>query len=193
MILRTVLQLIALILSGGLALANPPGTFNPLLLAGNRACAATSYANTGGTGNRTASISATDSGIVWAAGTTPNLINGSFAQNSSNSVDETTVSITGQWIQFDFGVNTFRLIDEMKFYAASNNTNYNVTFQGSDSTSGFTDFTTANMNQTTTGGTNSTGVTASTGGYRYYRIFGNSGVGANTWFEEIEFKISACS
>ena len=149
------------------------------------AAAGTSYANSGGTGDRTASITVTLTGNFLGAGSAAGFVNGSFANNhyfGNNAA--TTYGFT-----FDFG--TARIIDEAKFYQ-QNTTSHGVwKWQGSSNGSSWTDI----GSSFTFGGAatqTQTALNGNTTAYRYYRVIGVSGTASDSpWLYEWEFKISA--
>lgn len=142
----------------------------------------TSYANAGGTGDRTASITTSTSGGSFV-GTSATLIDG----NTTNTGFYFTSPTAGHYIQFDLG--SAKVIDELKWYqsGAYDQGVWNLT--GSNDGSSFTstnDFTlgSASVNPTTHTITNTTA-------YRYYRLTKVSGSTSSTpWLNCIEFKIS---
>lgn len=149
---------------------------------------ATSYANTGGTGDRTASITVTQSGtnIIVPNGNNLNvLVNG----NTTESLIWFSGSPSGTWFQFDFGSGNQYIIDEIKFYQSTTNSHGTWKVQGSNDGSSFTDI----GSSFTLGGFTTQTITALAGNstaYRYYRFTGVSGSTSSTPFiREFEFKI----
>jgi hypothetical protein len=142
---------------------------------------ATSYANAGGTGNRTSIITVTYNpvGIGGAGGTA--LINGNTADSSSwfNSLT---------FLQFEFS-GFKKIIDEAKFYQ-SNTTSHGVwKWQGSNDGSAWTDI----GGTFTLGGVATqtfTTLAGNTTEYKFYRILKVSGATSTSPYTyEFEFKI----
>ena len=152
--------------------------------------AGTSYSNTGGTGDRSAIITVTDSGAgpLLASGSSQNLVNGDTAESNTwfNAID-----ISSSWITFDFGVGASKIIDEAKFYQSAANSHGTWKWQGSDDNSAWTDI----GSSFTLGGSATQTITELSGnttGYRYYRLTGVSGTASTSpYITEFEFKISA--
>lgn len=152
---------------------------------------ATSYANTGGTGNRTATITAT-SNITWDGGSTSNLINGSTSgTNTSVAVDEPgtggTAISDGDYIRFQFG--SAKYINEVKAYHNGTVNHGNWKWQVSNDGSSWVDA----SSSTAWNGTSQTFTIAPDNRYTYYQFI-NVGGGVNwpnTWIQEFEFKIEA--
>lgn len=128
---------------------------------------ATSYANTGGSGDRTAIITITASNFV--AGTNPptSWVNG----NTTTPQGSWYVSGggPGDYLRFDFGSGASKIIDEAKHYQNTTNSHSNFQWQGSDNASSWTDI----GSSFTLGGSTTQTITALSGnttGYRYYQI-----------------------
>jgi hypothetical protein len=145
-----------------------------------------SYANTGGTGNRTGIITITinpATGPALIANPTL-LLDGvttsgnTFAQGSSGA---------GDYIRFDFGSAV--TINEIKWYQSSSATDGTWKVQGSNDGSTFTDI----GSSFTLGGSGTqtiTAISANTTSYRYYQLIDVSGtLDGSTFFWETEFKI----
>ena len=150
------------------------------------AAAGTSYANSGGTGDRQSIIVATASGGL-VVGDPEAWINGSTVDTG---VYFNAVTLNGtQFIKWDFGSG--KVIDEAKFYQSNTTSQFNWKWQGSNNDSTWTDI----GSTFTLGGVATQTITALAGNvtsYRYYRILG-VGPGAtsgNPWIHEFEFKIS---
>lgn len=150
---------------------------------------ATSYANAGGTGARTGSITVTSPG-TGATGVPENLVDGAFNQNSTNSM---TMG-TGGWsvggrLKFDFGT-AGKVIDEFKWYQNTTDTHGTWKFRGSPDGVNFTDV----GSSFSLGGTNGTQIVTAPNGnttaYHVYALELVSGTPSNLCFvEEVEFKI----
>lgn len=143
---------------------------------------ATSYSNPGGTGNRTASITASATTALFNDNSLiQQFLNGSFA-NATYVPDGT--AFIGKNITFDFG--TGKVVDEVRLIVEIANSQATWQPSGSNNGTDFTDigspvaFTVANSALLTF--TNSTS-------YRYYRLTGSSGTVSQTWWQEVEFKI----
>ena len=156
---------------------------NGTCLGGWSVSGATSYANAGGSGDRTASISVASN---IAVGTLSQLVNG----NTINSSVYITGTVAGKYISFDFGTGASRIITEAKFYQGGTQSHGTWAWQGSNDGAAWTGIGAnfalgGSATQTlTTLGVNSTG-------YRYYRIFGISGTASSApWIYEFEFKIN---
>jgi len=144
---------------------------------------ATSYANTGGTGNRIGVVGIqTNVGLL----TTDDpllLINGSFANENFFA----GLGASGQFLLFDFG--TAVLIDEALWYQDNASSHGTWKWQGSNDNSSFTDI----GSSFTLGGTATqthTQLNGNATSYRFYRLLGVSGTTSTSpYTREIEFKI----
>lgn len=143
------------------------------------ATVSTSYANTGGTGDRTGIITIS-SNLTWT-GTVSTIINGAF----TNSLYWANNALSGiDVLAFDFG--SAKVIDEFKWYQSDATTHGTWVFEGSSDGSSWT-----GLGSSFTL-TNGTFPITNTTAYRYYRLRGLSGTARNIpWLREIEFKISA--
>lgn len=149
---------------------------------------ATSYANPGGQGDRTATITVTGSYTVASAGSTPsNLVDGGLGNNTTDSIDflsgQTTVSIT-----FDFGVGAKKVIDELTWEQNTSQANGTYSVRASDDNSTWTVLATG----VALGGVSSTTVVPFTNvaGFRYYNLLQTGGTTVSTpWIHEVTFKI----
>lgn len=148
----------------------------------------TSYANAGGTGNRTASITAT-SNETWVNGSTPPaVVDGDFTADNTHSLNTSKTVAAGAYVRFDFGALVKKYIDEVKLYYSTTPANGSWKIRGSNDASSWTDLVTFTWN-TATQTVTLTGMDAA--GYRYYDIISPGGVAmtAALW-EETEFKIA---
>jgi hypothetical protein len=140
----------------------------------------TSYANPGGSGNRTATI--TMSGTANWAGTANTILDG--AQGNGTWFGNGQSGIT---IIFDFGVGASKTISEFKWYQDM------ATSQGTWKIAGSNDglTTTDIASGFTLGSSATTTVTVGgTVGYRYYHLIQTSGTTSSAnYVREIEFKI----
>lgn len=147
----------------------------------------TSYANTGGTGDRTAIITVT-SNASYDTGTATTLVNGTKSENVlyfSNGV-----AASGKYIQFDFG--SAKVINEAKWYESISASSGVWQWEGSADAMSWTAIGSTFTLGTPTGTTTHTYLSGNTTSYRYYRLLGVSGTTSyNAWLYEIEFKISS--
>lgn len=147
----------------------------------------TSYANAGGTGDRTSSITVSQSGVNSPQYHTIGaltLINGAFSNSSWMSAG----AADGEWVKFDFG--SAKVINEAKWYQSASNAQGTWKFQGSNDNSSW-----ANIESSFTLGGSTvqtiTEISGNTTSYRYYRLIKVSGsTSAVPYSREIEFKIS---
>lgn len=152
----------------------------------------TSYANAGGTGNRTASVTVTVD-FTPTAGVAANLVNGSFVADASNSLDPPG-NFTGPHFRIDFGSGVKKYIDELKLTSSSSTTVAGFwDVRGSNDATNWTVFTGPDGGQFLWDSAVEVvpllGVAPT--GYRYYEIFRtvSTSFGAG-WIEEFEFKIA---
>lgn len=147
----------------------------------------TSYGNTGGTGDRTASITATSN--LTISGTFNHIINGNKTENNMFF----NGSSTGQGMKFDFGVGATKVIDRFRWYQ-SNSTAHGSAWQwyGSNDNSSFT----ALGNQFVLQGQSDSEPVeffepnANATGYRYYELRLITGsTSSSPWIDEIEFHV----
>jgi hypothetical protein len=148
----------------------------------------TSYANPGGTGTRTGfSLNTSMATATWA-GTASNLVDGAFADNSTDSLQMTNATFAdGDFFEFQLG--SFFYIDEVKLYFSTSvswgSWKWRSTFDGTN----FTDLNTVSISGTT--------VTVSVSGmppegtlyFRMQKVGAQAGTIA--FFREVEFKIAA--
>lgn len=160
----------------------------------------TSYTNSGGTGDRTASITVTSSASTFGYSGAPdsNFVDGASANNTTDGSGFLTDGMTidsSKWLQFDFGSGVSKYIDEVTFKKQTTANQGTWKWQGSADASSWVDV----SGSTALSGATSvvfTLTTAPTGNrYRYYRMLGVSGTanspGASEWLHEVEFKIAA--
>lgn len=150
-----------------------------------------SYANPGGTGDRTSIITVTTTANL-DGGTINNLVDG--AKSTNNTSDACYFAVVsnadGVVIKFDFGVGAYKLITEATWYQNGSSAQGTWKWQGSSNDSTWTDL---SIDFTLDAG--STGavigdLSAGIDGYRYYRIIKTGGTTNDTpWLREIEFKI----
>jgi hypothetical protein len=142
-----------------------------------------SYANPGGTGNRTASIVITTT-ATFSVGTVSMLINGSLAFEAWWASGQ-----TGREIRFDFG--TAQVITEAKWYQSNTVSHGTWQWQGSSDASAWTNIgATFTLGPGTSGVQTITELSGNTTPCRYYRILQTTGATSNSpYLQEIEFKI----
>src|SRR5688572_28905314 len=142
---------------------------------------ATSYANSGGTGDRRSII-----GITAVGGNGDNTAYGLINGNTSDSIFYLNVT-TGCSIEFFF--NTRKIIDEAKFYQSGSQSHGTWKWQGSNDRSSWTDI----GSTFTLGGATTqtfTSLSGNTTGYQFYRILQTAGNTSNgPYIQEFEFKI----
>lgn len=151
----------------------------------------TDYANSGGTGDRTASISVTVSSSLLASGTASNLVDGATGNNTTDSIIFSAVAVAGETIVFDFGAGVAKIITEATWKQGATSTHGTWKWQTSNDGDTWTDAGAAftlggatSQTQTVLNGTNY--------GYRFYRLLGVSGTASGApWIQEVEFKIAA--
>ena len=145
----------------------------------------TSYANAGGTGDRTGSISVTTT-FSAVTGTPDNLVDGALTNSGTDSF-VFTLGQTSGYFQFDFG--SAKLFDEFKWEQQNATAHGTWKWQGSNSpSSGYVD---VGASFTLGGATTATvAVAGSTTPYRYWRLVIVSGSTSDAaWCREITFKI----
>lgn len=154
---------------------------------------ATSYANTGGTGNRTAIITVTtDAALGGSSGVPGKLVDGSFNDSSAGSI-WFTAGQSGKHVTFDFTPSgSRRLIQEAKYYQSLSASHGNWKWQGSDDGSSWTDLSAAFDWNGAVLGTVIGDLSANVVGYYYYRLTQTSGTTSSApWMREMEFKIDS--
>lgn len=142
----------------------------------------TSYANAGGSGNRTASITSTSSGITAGGGAISELVDGSQA----NSFWWTNAANTGaEWIKWDFGSGVTKIINQIRWYQDTRDSHGVWDIEGSNDNATWTSLHGGFTLQV--GMIDLTNTTA----YRYYRMRALSGNRVSASYDrEIEFKIN---
>jgi hypothetical protein len=144
-----------------------------------------SYANAGGTGNRTSSITATTF-VAFAGGAMSNLING--------TVDNVAFFAAGSprnGFAFDFGAATYKNITEITWKQSNTTTHGNWFVLASNDNSNWRVLTAVFLLGSST--TQTIALTNNPYGYRYYRLIHHIRPEASSspWIQEIEFKIMA--
>lgn len=143
----------------------------------------TSYANTGGTGDRQATITETTT-VTWV-GTFSKIIDGDTTESTHYM---TSGANAGLYVRFDFGSGKF--IDQVKWYHSTAVSQGIWKWQGSDDASSWTDvsnpFYLGAVATTQTIYLNPANATS----YRYWQLLGVSGsASSGTYQREVEFKI----
>lgn len=148
---------------------------------------ATSYANPGGSGDRTASI--TVSTTLGVTGTLNHLVNGNLTETDFFYNGE---AVSGKEVKFDFGPGASKIIDSFKWKQSTDNAQGNWKWFASNDDSSYsalgaafdlTSFVAGAIKEFTEPAGNTTG-------YRYYKMVGQSGsTSSSPWVQEIEFKI----
>lgn len=149
---------------------------------------ATSYANAGGSGDRTATITVTTTATI-GGGTVNNWVDGVTASHNASDAWWWNNGQSGREVKFDFGSG--KIIDEVKFDQQTTASHGTWKWQGSNDNSSFTDI---GSTFTLGGSTNQTNTTMSgnTTSYRYYKLLQTAGTtDSGPWLDEITFKIDA--
>lgn len=159
------------------------------MLLGSMGLPSTAYANAGGTGDRTASITITQSGhTMGGSSTINNLIDGDMTASDAGSAwFNNTSPAAGSYIRFQFA--TPKYIDEFKFYQSVATSLGTWKWRGSMDGASFTDleagsFTLGNATTQTRAITHTAPKT-----WLYYQLEYVSGTVNNPFNQEIEFKI----
>lgn len=143
------------------------------------------------TGNRTATITGSSSGITMNSGSMSELLDGVTTDNGGFWPSGMSSS---SYMQFDFGSGNSIKITEVKIYQGPTATHWGTWhWQGSNDGSSWTNLTSA-ANFAGAGDTTDTSLSGNATGYRYYRLQADSpnASPASTWIDEIEFKQCTC-
>ena len=146
-----------------------------------------SYSNPGGMGDRTASITVSET-MTYHFPTGANgytLVDG---KKDQFALYFSAVDVTGKYIRFDFA--TWKRITEALWSQDATQTHGTWKWQGSDNASSWTDI---GASFTLGGSTAQTITTLSANilAYRYYQLIGVSGTASDSpWLREVEFKIA---
>jgi hypothetical protein len=157
----------------------------------------TAYANAGGNGDRTASITVTIFGFAWDGGPNSNLVDGAVGSNTTDSCDEPAdgTSANGNYLDFDFGSGVYKFIDEITLeHGVSSTHGGDWMFQGSRDGSTFENLATAVFSwpagTSTVVTLDQPNGTSNQPGWRYIRLLGGAtSQWSNNWFKEVTFKI----
>ncbi len=165
------------------------GTNAPTGGGGGAPCTA-SYANTGGTGNRT---NAGDNSVFvsgdWFGGGVQKTIDGDTTNAGQFFFSGAAVANTSIIFDFDGGTGRQVLITEVKYYQGDATDQGVWKFQGSNDASSWTDIG-GSFSLVTAATTTITAMSGNTTKYRYYRFYGVSGTSnGGPWCFEFEFKI----
>lgn len=151
---------------------------------------APAYANTYGSGDRTATITLTGT-VGVNSGSLSNLIDGVEAGNTTDAMTITSAAVAGLYFQFQFPVAVN--ITETTWVQSATTSLGTWKWRGSTDGTNWTDI----GSSFTLGGATSqvqTQLAANTAFYTYYQLIGVSGNGSTTpWLEEIKFKIAGAA
>ena len=159
--------------------------------------ASTSYDNALGSGDRTATITVTESRAAHIQGTLSKTVNGQTTGNGQWYMGGVMPgdAVPVDWLKWDLGSS--KVIDEARFYQQNTTTHATYKWQGSTNDSDWTDV----GGTFVLGGAGSTDASSfqtittlngNTTAYRYWRILGVSGQNSSgPYCFEFEFKIEA--
>lgn len=152
---------------------------------------ATSYSNTGGTGDRTSIIATAKSANIIGSYNANLLVNGLY----TGQCFVYAVAVSGEYLSYDFGVGASKVIDEAIIYNSTNGNKGTWKWQGSNNGSDWSDIGSSFVWQGVYVGSSDyrytcTTLSGNTTGYRYYRILGVSGTAVAGYAQEITFKIA---
>lgn len=157
----------------------------------NRAVPTTNYGNTGGQGNRTASITVT-ANFSFDSGALSNLVDGTTSGSQNDEPGTGSTAVAGARIIVDFGSGNLKYIDELSIDRSSGAGNSGMwrVEVGASSSGPWTTVSPADfaMNGTTV---TVPGLTPDAAGHRYYSLLGVSGNWSNSFMNELRFKINA--
>ncbi len=149
-----------------------------------------SYANAGGTGDRTSSITASISPTLLGSGIVSNLVDGGTANNTTDSISFNAITVTDLFIRFDFGQSSYRMITEITWRQGNTATHGTWKWQGSLDGTTWQDIGTS----FTLGGATAqvqTALVDNRRGYRFYQLLGVTGTAnGGPYIQEVEFKIA---
>lgn len=153
------------------------------------------YANPGGTGNRTASITVTHTLAGGITGTIDNLVDGASSNSTSDSIVFSGTEVAGNYIQFDFGSPIYFTEFLWRQVAGSNVNTTHGTWKWMASNTAGSGYADVGTSFTLGGGAAvafPNTADAPQDGRRYWRLVLVSGTGGVTVYcSEIEFKIAA--
>jgi len=143
-----------------------------------------SYTNSGGTGDRTASITVAAFG-TWGSTPTNGQVDGNTGSNNGYPGPLNHDEI----LRFDFGSGASKVITEIKFYMNVTSSEGTWRWYGSDNASSWATVGAQFTFQGSTAGTINTSMSANATGYRYYEIRAEAGSQSGNEWREFEFKI----
>jgi len=152
-----------------------------------------SYANAGGTGDRTATITASTTATL-GGGTISNIVDGATAANSTDSFFFDNGQ-SSKVVKFDFGTDD-QIVNEMRWKQSTTLAQGVWQAAGSHDDAAYTDIAGPQMigGDAHVGGESLFGLGANTVGYQYYRFTQVSGTtSSNPWVQEAEFSIDVAS
>lgn len=150
-----------------------------------------SWFNTGGKGNRTATIDTSLSSITLGTGVIANVVDGDYTSNATHAAGVSAGQTAAQ-ITFDFGSGNSPIVDMVAIWlsAAAGASSGTWKLQGSANASSWTDLDTAsNLLDTLNHYKLQKRTVVNTTGYRYYRLFQTGGTTSTPSITEIEFRI----
>lgn len=145
----------------------------------------TDYANSGGTGNRTSTITVTATNLTAGAGTPSQTVDGSL----SNAYWWTAVAGNGTaWLTFDFGSGNSKIIDQFRLFQDSSSSHGVWRWEGSPDNATWTQ---CGLDFTLAGSTAPLAtIVPNATAYRYYRLRHMSGTrSSGPFIREFEFRI----
>lgn len=148
------------------------------------------YSNTGGQGDRTASIVVTIDDTLITSGTPSNLVDGASGSNTTDSITYAASDATGLVVaRFDYGIGKRKIITEATWTQSATSTHATVKWQASNDLLNWTDI----GSSFTLGGATSqvqTELSTNRSGYRAYQLIGVSGsMSGSPYVHEVTFKI----
>lgn len=145
-----------------------------------------SYANAGGTGDRTASITVTTDAAL-GGGTVNNAVDGVSAASDSDGF-WFSAGQSGKYLKFDFG--SANVINEIEWIQQNTSDQHTWQVAGSNDDSSYTNIGSPQQ----IGGWYSASIckvgVPNTIAYRYYKLTNSGGMSSNPYIQEIEFSIA---
>ncbi|HMJ91678.1 MAG TPA: hypothetical protein VK530_17785 [Candidatus Acidoferrum sp.] len=185
--MRTLLTLLLVAVTLSASAQSRRLTLKRAAASGGGACSP-SYANAGGTGNRTSIITVSQAANTVSTADINFLVDGDTSSAGRGFFFAQPQDGSTFWIRFDFGSGNAKVITEAKFYQG-NQSHGTWQWQGSDDGAAWT----SSGSSFTLGGAatqTQTSLAANTTAYRYYRILGLSGTASNADFiYQFEFKL----
>ncbi|MBZ9760324.1 hypothetical protein LB553_05470 [Mesorhizobium sp. CA8] len=144
-----------------------------------------SYWNSGGRGDRTASIAVTTTASL-GAGTINNIVDGDFTVNSTGACWFTNGQSSKE-IKFDFGSGITKIVNGFRWVQNQPNTHGTWVLEASNDDSSYTQI----GSSFTLGGICSTYTFSNGNGYRYYKLRQTAGTTSSSpWLVEVEFSLA---